>query len=194
VTASEFAFLALGLLLGIATGAALIEVLRARPPSTREVRVTVAPNSIPRRGSTLAGDAFATGASEPARGGPGDRRWVDRVPASLAGAIAATTAPAGASPESDSIRTPVPVGVGSGPFRLTRRIAGPSPGGLGSGQPGPEMVGLSIAHEADPMLTALRATAAATAAAAMRTQRLRAGSPEVARSATSADQPRSGST
>ena len=35
VSASEFAFLALGLVLGVATGAALIEVLRARPPAPR---------------------------------------------------------------------------------------------------------------------------------------------------------------
>ena len=53
MTASEFAFLALGLVLGAASGAALVEVLRSRPPARREVRVTVAPNSIPRRASTL---------------------------------------------------------------------------------------------------------------------------------------------
>jgi len=41
MTASEFTFLALGLVLGVAAGAAVIEVLRARPPATRYVRVTV---------------------------------------------------------------------------------------------------------------------------------------------------------
>jgi hypothetical protein len=78
VTASEFAFLALGLVLGVASGAALVEVLRARPLGGREIRVTVAPNSIhPRRAATLADDAFSDGAAGPAAGGPGDRRWND---------------------------------------------------------------------------------------------------------------------
>ena len=55
MTASEFTFLALGLVLGVASGAALIEVLRSRPPAPREVRVTVAPNAIQARlPSTLA--------------------------------------------------------------------------------------------------------------------------------------------
>jgi hypothetical protein len=82
LTASEFAFLALGLVLGVASGAALVVVLHSRPPSPREVRVTVAPNSVPRRRpSTLAEDAFATLPPEPARGGPADRRALDREPA-----------------------------------------------------------------------------------------------------------------
>jgi hypothetical protein len=76
VTASEFAFLALGLILGVATGAALIEILRGRPPAAREVRVTVAQNSIhARRAATLANDTFPNGAGGPATGGPGDRLW-----------------------------------------------------------------------------------------------------------------------
>jgi hypothetical protein len=78
VTASEFTFLALGLVLGVVSGAALVEVLRARPPAPREVRVTVSTDAIPRRrGSTLSDDAFATAAPEPARGGPADRRLID---------------------------------------------------------------------------------------------------------------------
>lgn len=78
VTVSEFTFLALGLVLGVAAGAALIVVLRARPPAAREVRVTVAQDAVPRRGgSTLSDDAFARVAAEPARGGPADRRVVD---------------------------------------------------------------------------------------------------------------------
>ena len=76
MTASEFVFLGLGLVLGVAAGAALVEILRARPSAPREVRVTVAPDSVPRRrSSTLADDAFAgIQAAEPARGGPADRR------------------------------------------------------------------------------------------------------------------------
>lgn len=83
VTASEFTFLALGLVLGVAAGAALIEVLRARPPAAREVRVTVAQDAVPRRGgSTLSDDAFTRASAEPARGGPADRRMVDAAPTS----------------------------------------------------------------------------------------------------------------
>ena len=74
VTASEFSFLALGLILGVLSGAALVEILRARPPMPREVRVTVAHDAIPRRSSTLADDGFTAPRPEPARGGPADRR------------------------------------------------------------------------------------------------------------------------
>ena len=74
VTASEFSFLALGLVLGVVSGAALVEFLRARPPAPREVRLTVAHDAIPRRSSTLADDAFTAPRPEPARGGPADRR------------------------------------------------------------------------------------------------------------------------
>ncbi len=77
MTASELAFLALGLLLGAATGAALIVVLGTRSPR-REIRVTVTRDAVPRRSGTLSQDAFVTQPAEPARGGPGDRRWFDR--------------------------------------------------------------------------------------------------------------------
>ena len=53
VTVSEFMFLAIGLVLGVASGAALIEIIRARPPARREVRLTVAPDAIPRRRSKI---------------------------------------------------------------------------------------------------------------------------------------------
>lgn len=75
--ASEFAFLALGLVLGVASGAALVIVLRSRPP-TPEVRVTVSHDAVPRRAATLSSDAFTVSATEPARGGPADRRRMDR--------------------------------------------------------------------------------------------------------------------
>lgn len=48
MTVSEFTFLALGLVLGVASGIALIEIIRARPAARREVRVTVAQDAIPR--------------------------------------------------------------------------------------------------------------------------------------------------
>lgn len=77
MTASELAFLALGLVLGAATGAALIVVLWTRAPR-REIRVTVTRDVVPRRSETLSQDAFVTQPAEPAPGGPGDRRWFER--------------------------------------------------------------------------------------------------------------------
>jgi hypothetical protein len=77
VTPNEFAFLALGLVLGIATGAAIVVIAGSRPP-THEIRLTVARDAIPRRASTLAADAMAGGLEGPAPGGPGDRRTADR--------------------------------------------------------------------------------------------------------------------
>ncbi|HJW21168.1 MAG TPA: hypothetical protein VJ506_01935 [Candidatus Limnocylindrales bacterium] len=74
---SEVAFLALGLVLGIATGAAIIVILGTRPP-THEIRLTVTRDAIPRRASTLAADAFHRALDGPAPGGPGDRRSIDR--------------------------------------------------------------------------------------------------------------------
>jgi len=76
VTGTEIAFLAIGLILGITAGAALIATLRARTPSTREVRITMAPDAVPRRrAATLANDAFTDSpvAMDPARYGPADR-------------------------------------------------------------------------------------------------------------------------
>ncbi len=78
MTVSEFTFLALGLVLGVASGVALVQVIRARPPARNEVRVTVAQDAIPRRRpATLSDDAFVAVGPEPARGGPADRRELD---------------------------------------------------------------------------------------------------------------------
>jgi hypothetical protein len=77
VTLSEFAFLAFGLILGVASGIALLLVVNARTPSVNEIRLTVEPNALPRRRSaTLSEDAFMDHA-EPARGGPADRHQDD---------------------------------------------------------------------------------------------------------------------
>ena len=92
VTASEFSFLALGLVLGVLSGAALVEILRARPPMPREVRLTVAHDAIPRRSSTLADDGFTAPRPEPARGGPADRR------------VAAIAVPAGFADRRTTVR------------------------------------------------------------------------------------------
>jgi hypothetical protein len=165
VTASEFAFLAMGLVLGVAAGAALIEVVRARPHAPREVRVTMTADAIPRRrAATLANNAFveARANAEPARGGPADR--VDRHP-----------------DEQDAAqdpRTPVHVPQPGTLVEPVFRLAGPSPEALpelGSNGRSPGLLtrttaatGMPISSGIDPMLTALRASAAASAEAAMR--------------------------
>ena len=148
MTAGEFAFLALGLVLGVATGAALSAVMRSRPPAKREVRVTVAPNSIARRrASTLADvDAYAE-PSGPARGGPADRRWVDRQ---LGEDDVDDGSPAGA-PETTTADGSN--GAGNG----TAVPTGPSPRTTDGGR---EPVGISISHEPDPMMAALQAKGA----------------------------------
>jgi hypothetical protein len=88
VTASELAFMATGLLLGAAVGAALVMVL-GNLPNRREIRVTVTRGAVPGRSETLSQGALITRPSEPARGGPGDRRMTDRDPGA-APAFAAT--------------------------------------------------------------------------------------------------------
>jgi len=77
VIPSELASLALGLVLGIATGAAIVVISGSRHP-THEIRLTVTRDAVPRRASTLAADAFAGLHDGPAPGGPGDRRSIDR--------------------------------------------------------------------------------------------------------------------
>ena len=153
MTGSEFVFLAMGLILGVAAGAALIVVLRSRPPATREVRITVAPDAVPRRrAATLANDAFTDSpvVIDPARGGPAD----------------------GLDPRSP-VRTPVldprPGTVVEPAFRLVG--PGGDRNGTGADRDGTAVAaqGLPVSSGVDPMLTALRASAAASAEAAMRT-------------------------
>jgi hypothetical protein len=105
VTASEFAFLALGLALGAASGAALVEVLRSRPPAPRQIKVTVAPGSIPVRSRTLALDPFVAPMG-PAPFGPADRRRNDRV---VAAPPARRPEPPTGVPVAAPEPTPVPV-------------------------------------------------------------------------------------
>jgi hypothetical protein len=94
VSQSEIAFLALGLVLGTVLGAALLQALRSRPTPRHEVRLTIAPNSIPTlRPSTLAtpGGMRVEG---PARGSPDEAAWAG-VPGQvreLVPAMAATAA------------------------------------------------------------------------------------------------------
>jgi hypothetical protein len=160
VTASEFAFLALGLVLGVAAGAALVEVARSRPAAPREVRVTVAPNSIRSRASTLADGPQTNGDDGPARGGPADRRWVDRdedespdepddPPAG--GSTASSTPDAGHVDEAGAAREPAEHSSGSRtsvPFVLQPATAGPGGPFLaaGNGRP-PEAIPIAASRQ-----------------------------------------------
>jgi hypothetical protein len=126
MTGSEFAFLAIGLVLGLASGAALVYVLRSRPPNP-EIRLTVGHDAVPRRAATLSSDPFSTSPVEPARGGPADRRSVDRTPPP------AVAPPQPSGPPESPLRTPVP-------YR----------------RPAPAVAGIPIVPERDPALDALR--------------------------------------
>lgn len=140
MTPSQFAFMVLGLLLGLVVGISLFAILRSTPNARREVRVTVTPNAVARRrATTLADDALPSG---PARGGPGDRRQFERDAAGADDPVTPT-----------DIRTPVPAAYGPPPFRLA---------GMGAGSGG-----ISIQLEPDPMMLALRASAIAGVRALM---------------------------
>jgi len=123
LTANELAILALGLIVGAAAGAGLVEVLRNRPRSEREVRVTVARDAVPRRRSaTLGGDPFSVNA-KPARGGPAEGQRPD------------ASAPTSDGPSRTPVRSPAALTVAgsgaptasSGP---TRMVAVPMGGGV----------------------------------------------------------------
>ncbi|HZC33334.1 MAG TPA: hypothetical protein VE640_08615 [Candidatus Bathyarchaeia archaeon] len=159
MTASEFAFLALGLILGVASGAALVELIRARPPGSREIRVTVAPNSIrARRSATLSDDAFSRALAGPATGGPGDRRVLDAEPDTTEVATNGRRAddrgtddpPHG--DQADAIRTPVHESVAPAP---APSWASPSPA-IGTAR---GLVAVPMSIEPDPITKALRSTA-----------------------------------
>jgi hypothetical protein len=165
VTASEFSFLALGLVLGVVTGAALVELVRARPPAPREVKLTVAHDAIPRRASTLADDAFVAAGPEPARGGPADRRQVG-TPAPDYGSERRTTVrftgPAATADAGD------PTSGASGPsmagaIPVVRQPELPMPGRImepalpltgpdPNAESQPPMVGIPISSGEDPVL------------------------------------------
>lgn len=154
MTAGELTFLALGLLLGVATGAALIEILRSRPRAPREVRVTVARNSIHAQfPATLSDPTASFEMTGPAPGGPGDRRWHDERPAELAVLPGRRIDDAG-PPMRSATGTPVPSR--PAPIWLSPLAAGST-----------TMVPVPMSIEPDPLTAALRSTAAAVATAAM---------------------------
>jgi hypothetical protein len=159
VTVSEFTFLALGLVLGVASGVALVEVIRARPAARREVRVTVAQDAIPRRRPvTLADDAFVTVGPEPARGGPADRRSMDD--ATTARAPDRRTNVQSGTVQSGSTRTSSPGAIPVQPEpRPAFRIQPLGPAGISG--PRAAQVGMGVSSGEDPALSALRASSVA---------------------------------
>lgn len=165
MTVSEFTFLALGLVLGLTSGIALVEIIRARPPARREVRVTVAQDAIPRRRpTTLSDDAFIAVGPEPARGGPADRRESD-VPMTPAGTDRRTHVQSGApqpgGPLPGPARSPgvaVPVVADSGPVFRIQGLDPTRPSG-----PRAALVGLRVKRGEDPVLSAIRASIVAAA-------------------------------
>ncbi len=135
----------LGLLFGAAAGGALLVVLGAKAPR-REIRVTVTRDALPRRSETLSQDAFITSAAEPAPGGPGDRRRLDR-PDSRPGHGQIQPGPDGGL-GTPFTRTDRPSGRPS--IRPSDRTLVPSQG---------RAVGVAIQPEVDPELADLRRTA-----------------------------------
>jgi len=163
VTVSEFTFLALGLVLGLASGIAFVEIVRARPPARGEVRVTVAQDAIPRRRpATLSDDAFIAVGPEPARGGPADRREGD-IPMTAGEIDRRTRVPSGGRlPTSNgSPGVAVPVVPETEPVFRIQGLDPTRPTG-----PRATLVGLRVTPGEDPALGALRASIVAAAAQA----------------------------
>jgi hypothetical protein len=161
VTASEFSFLALGLILGVVSGAALVEFVRARPRSPHEVRVTVSHDAIPRRASTLADDAFISIGPEPARGGPADRRLIGTpMPAGTSERRTAVRYTPGSRALTPSMAGAVPIAAGRGvpmPGSIMEPalpLATPPPGRVS--RPDVPLVGIPISSGDDPAIQALR--------------------------------------
>lgn len=153
VTASELAILALGLILGAASGAALVVTLGSRP-ARRDVRVTVTRDAVPRRSETLSQDAFLGRPAGPAPGGPGDRRGVDRD----------RPADPGHGPEQEAWRPAVPVmaaaqvapGAGAEPAPVRTAVPSVMPIAAPAAPLPLPAAAIAIEPEADPELDALR--------------------------------------
>jgi len=166
VTPIEFAFLALGLVLGVAGGAAMVVVFRSHP-SPHEVKVTVARDAVPRRAATLSIDAFHS-PGEVARGGPADRRSHDRDfpatndPPRLSDMLNARTSVLETAPIGSGLALPAepvaPLPRAKMDLPKTLRVGLPL-----SDEMDDDPFGIRIAPEPDPDLAALRASMAVAA-------------------------------
>jgi hypothetical protein len=147
VVASDLGFLALGGILGLLVGAALIAVLRTRPPAPRQIRLTVTPGSVPIRPSrtTLDGDPFAP---EP--------RWVaigERSdPRRLGPEIAAATAIAPAGRNGTLVRSGAPHDSAATGLEAPSVTHDDPPAGS------TESIGIPIGSGPDPVLAAIAAS------------------------------------
>ena len=133
---SEIAFLALGLILGAALGAALLRFARARPAPRREVRLTITPNAIPARRSPTLAVAFGAEYPGPIPGSPEDTALVDArnprpwPPSGQVAPAPSTGGPSRTRVSNDPVALPltaVAVPVGADPARPVRE---PSSGPL----------------------------------------------------------------
>ena len=161
MSSSEIAFLALGLVLGGALGAAFLAAVRSRPARRREIRITIAPNSIGARRAVTLADPIAARDRPSPPGSPDDAAWPDRSAATprIAAAVRAET-PIPASPlrtRVPSIATRVPAGAVAMPVGNGCPVTG-----LGGVSPGPRH---SMAHDAAPALPVRSAVAIAVGAA-----------------------------
>lgn len=142
---SDLGFLALGGIVGLLVGAALIAVLRTRPSAPRRIRLTVTPGSVPIRPSrtTLAGDPFVPDPRWVALGGPADpsRLGTDSGPARGIGRDSENRTP---------VRSTAPHGDASAPEATTVIDARDV-------QVETEPIGLPIGSGVDPVFAAIAA-------------------------------------
>jgi hypothetical protein len=137
VSPSEIAFLALGLVLGAAIGAGLVQAVRGRPAPRREVRLTITPNAIPAGRTRTLAIADGSAYPGPVPGSPAaDARPMTQAPGGATTAVA--TAPAA------QIRTRVPSAAVvlpstavALPVGEARAQARPGPGAVSSPSPAP---------------------------------------------------------
>jgi hypothetical protein len=172
VTPSEIAFLVMGLALGLAVGAAVLATIGTRSSAQNGVRLTVAPDAVPRRrGSTLADDAFAVPLAGPARGGPAELDPDDAAgrPGSHDLRTNVRSAPSSSTAGSPVMAGPPGRGEGTPGPRIGHVMEPAFPlSDPGGGAPRLRPVGFPIDSGADPMIAELRASAAVAAVTAMR--------------------------
>jgi len=140
VSSSEIAFLALGLILGGALGAAFLAAVHFLPAPRREVRITIAPNSIAARRAVTLSDPTAARSRPSPPNSPVDAAWPD-------GFGPATGIPATADPEALVTAAPLRTRVLSTPALLpATAVAIPIVGG----RPAAPLGGLASAANGRP--------------------------------------------
>ena len=174
MNSSEIGFLAFGLLLGGALGAAFLAVVRSGPAPRREVRVTISPNSIVARRAVTLSDPAPLWDRRPPPGSPDEAAWPDRpVEVPQAAAVVAPQAFVTAPPIRtrvlmDPVLVPatavaVAIDTGSGTTvggsLPVDRLCSPGPARATAAGP----AGSSVAVAVKPALVAVSGTSAMTA-------------------------------